>query len=195
MGHSTQINAPLLPGDKFLQLQPGSHLRPSTTEELAASRYAEDLGLDPGTMPNGVTVELEPGDIVFYHSQFWHRGWNPLGPYHRDRWTLHCSWYDDRTPLWRGQGYQQAPMSLPGHTARFPPLARMLAQRYQDAVEVGVSGDEAADIGAGAIGPWHPFPAPKVELDRDARPVQALDKAALEAALERRAAFASAPRL
>jgi hypothetical protein len=43
-GHSVQINAPLLPNDKFLQLVPASHMRPSTTVELAASRYADELG-------------------------------------------------------------------------------------------------------------------------------------------------------
>eukprot|EP01051_Picozoa_sp_SAG22_P020030 SAG22_NODE_3894_length_1480_cov_1.296886_1_plen_348_part_00 len=88
-GHSVQINAPLLPHDHFLQLVPASHLRPSTTDELAAGLYTEQLGLTPGPMPGGVTVELEPGDIVYYNSQFWHRGWNPEG---LDRWTLHCSW-------------------------------------------------------------------------------------------------------
>ena len=77
-GHGVQINAPLLPSDKFLQLVPASHLRPSTTVELAAGRYAEELGLTPSLfwegrpwLPNGVTVELEPGDIVYYNSQFW----------------------------------------------------------------------------------------------------------------------------
>ena len=61
---------------------PASHLRPSTTVELAAGRYAEELGLTPSLfwegrpwLPNGVTVELEPGDIVYYNSQFWHHGW------------------------------------------------------------------------------------------------------------------------
>lgn len=191
IGHGTQINAPLLPGDKFLQLQPGCHLRPSTTEELAASRYAEKLGLQPGPMPNGVTVELEPGDIVYYHSQFWHHGWNPKGPYYRDRWTLHCSWHDNRAPLWKGQAYQQEPMGQPGHIDHFPPLARILAQRYQDAKEVDLSGDEAADLGGDAIGPWTPFPSPRLIADADGRPVQELDQAALKAALERRAATAT----
>lgn len=191
MGHGTQINAPLLPGDKFLQLQPGSHLRPSTTEELSASRYAEELGLEPGPMPNGVTVELEPGDIVYYHSQFWHHGWNPRGPYYRDRWTLHCSWHDNRTPLWRDQGAQQEPMGLPGHIDRFPPFARTLAQRYQDAAEVTLSADEAAELGGDAF-PWAPFPAPKIKFDGDGRPVQELDQAALQDALDKRMATAIA---
>jgi hypothetical protein len=39
--------------------------------------------------------------------QFWHHGWNPLGPYHADRWTLHCSWGDNRAPLWEGARYYQ----------------------------------------------------------------------------------------
>ena len=50
-GHSVQINAPLLPHDRFLQLVPASHLRPSTTAELAAGRHADALGLAPAPMP------------------------------------------------------------------------------------------------------------------------------------------------
>jgi len=88
-------------------------------------------------------VELEPGDIVYYNSQFWHRGWNPLGEFHGDRWTLHCSWQDCRMPLWRGQAQQQKPMGTRGHLDRFPPLAKLMAHRYQDAVEVELSADEA----------------------------------------------------
>ena len=187
MGHGVQINAPLLPGDKFLQLQPASHLRPSTIEELAASRYAEELGLEPGPMPNGVTVELEPGDIVYYHSQFWHHGWDPLGPHYGDRWTLHCSWQDNRAPLWKGQATQQEPMGKPGHIESFPPLARIMAQRYQDAVESELTAEEAAMRPDGGGVPWEPHPAPTVK--------QEWGEGVLEGVLARRGVLAAQPRL
>jgi len=45
--------------------------------------------------------------LAHAHDQFWHHGWNPLGPYHADRWTLHCSWGDNRAPLWEGARYYQ----------------------------------------------------------------------------------------
>ena len=73
---------------------------------MAAGRYAGELGLPPMEMEGGLTVELEPGDIVYYNSQFWHRGWNPDG---LDRWTLHCSWHDARTPIWAPKNSRRAP--------------------------------------------------------------------------------------
>ena len=91
-------------------------------------------------------------------------GWNPLGPWYGDRWTLHCSWQDNRTPLWKGQGDQREPMGTPGHLERFPPLAREMAQRYQDAVESPLTADEAAMTDKL---PWAPFPAPQISLSWD----------------------------
>ena len=45
---------------------------------------------------------------------------------------------------WKGAGYQKEPMGTPGHLDRFPPLAREMAQRYQDADDSPLTADEAA---------------------------------------------------
>jgi len=173
MGHTVQINAPLLPGDHFLQLVPAAHLRDSTIQELAAGRYVDELGLegvaqdmgpDVGPhMPGAITVELEPGDIVYYFSQFWHRGWNPHGA---DRWTLHCAWGDNRAPLPPGPAYegQREALSAPGHVDSMPPAARTLLQRFLDAPT-----SKASSINEWILteSPWPPFPKPKVVLEWD----------------------------
>ena len=83
-GRFVQFNAPLVAGDRFLNIVPGSHLRASTDAEIEASRS------ESGEMPNALVVELEPGDIVHYNANLWHRGWNPEG---RKRWTMHCAFW------------------------------------------------------------------------------------------------------
>ena len=75
-----QLNAPLLPGDRFLQLVPGSHRRASTPAEIAAGEAGA-----AAEMPGARTVAMEPGDIALYDPNLWHRGWNPEG---RARWTV-----------------------------------------------------------------------------------------------------------
>ena len=99
-------------------------------------------------------------DIVYYNSQFWHRGWNPEG---LPRWTLHCSWQDNSAPLWSGNASQKAPMALAGHIDRFPPLARLMAQRYQDAPESALTADDAAMSGSSQI-PWRSDPVNRAAL-------------------------------
>ena len=66
-GTFVQFNAPLVAGDRFLNIVPGSHLRASTAAEIEASRS------ESGDMPNAHVVELEPGDIAYYNA-------NPLAP-------------------------------------------------------------------------------------------------------------------
>ena len=60
-GHFVQFNAPLITGDRFLQIVPASHLRASTASELQA---AQD-GPDAGDMPGATTVQMEPRDIEY----------------------------------------------------------------------------------------------------------------------------------
>jgi hypothetical protein len=77
-GHTVQFNAPLIAGDSFLWVVPGSHLRASTAEELAvcaANRAAvtppavmtgggiTDVPDEQAPMPGGMAVRLEPGDV------------------------------------------------------------------------------------------------------------------------------------
>ena len=83
-GTFVQFNAPLVAGDRFLNIVPGSHLRASTAAEIEASRS------ESGDMPNAHVVALEPGDIAYYNANLWHRGWNPEG---HKRWTMHCAFW------------------------------------------------------------------------------------------------------
>ncbi|MEE2658257.1 MAG: phytanoyl-CoA dioxygenase family protein [Candidatus Latescibacterota bacterium] len=119
-----QFNAPLIEGDRFLQIVPGSHLRASTQTEIEAAR--DGVG---GEMPHGETVELEPGDVVYYNPNLWHRGWNPEGAL---RWTLHAAYWRTADPVMTHEQGQRDALSEEGHLDRFPQSVRQLVQGYLD---------------------------------------------------------------
>ncbi len=121
------IQAPLQPGDRFLQVVPGSHRRAPTAGELAAYRGNPD-----GKLPGEVTVELEPGDIVFRHANTLHRGLNREG---RPRWTLISSFWAERTPIWTIEQQDYAALATAGHSARMPPRLRASVERFLRASE------------------------------------------------------------
>lgn len=124
-GNHVQFNAPIAATDTYLHVVPGSHLRPSTTQEIAAARSGVD-----GEISAGIEVRLEPGDILYYDANLWHRGWNPEG---RQRWTMHAAyWKADRPVMTHEHGQHQALLS-PGHLEGMPRRARQLVQRYLDA--------------------------------------------------------------
>lgn len=124
-GHSIQFNAPVAGVDTFLHVVPGSHLRPSTAEEIAA----HEAGVD-GEIPAGIEVRLEPGDILYYNANLWHRGWNPEG---RLRWTLHAAYWKAEYPVMTHEHGQAELLGTPEHLARLPGRARQVVQRYLDA--------------------------------------------------------------
>ena len=107
-----QFNAPLVAGDRFLHIVPGSHLRASTDAEIEASRS------ESGEMPGALVVDLEPGDIVHYNANLWHRGWNPEG---RKRWTLHCAFWRAGATVMKHEHGQREALTRPGHLERMPP--------------------------------------------------------------------------
>ena len=124
-GQFVQFNAPLVSGDSFLQIVPASHLRVSTDSEL---RTAQD-GATAGTedMPDAMVVELEPGDIVFYNANLWHRGFNPEG---KKRWTLHCAfWKQDYVVMSHEYG-QRVALMAEGHIERMPERTAEYVRRY-----------------------------------------------------------------
>jgi hypothetical protein len=138
-----QFNAPLLPGDRFLNIVPASHTRASTAAEIAASSAGNGLSdeeklsrLDPakGVMPNAMVVELEPGDIVYYDANLWHRGWNPASQL---RQTLHAAFWQPRYPVMVHEHGQRDALLTPGHLDRLPPITRQYVQRYLDAYPSG----------------------------------------------------------
>jgi len=128
-GDYVQFNAPLVEDDRYLNIVPASHLRASTDNEIRESK-----GGEAADMPSAMVVELEPGDIVYYNANLWHRGWNPEG---NKRWTLHCAnWVRDYPVMSHEYGQQKA-LLTPGHLARMPAMAQIYMRRYLDAYPEG----------------------------------------------------------
>ena len=126
----TQINAPLFP-DRYLTIVPGSHLRRTTAAER------EVLAQRPtGDMPGQMTVETEPGDIVFYYPNLLHRGFNPTGAL---RWTMHHAFLRADTPVGGHERGQEGWITQPGYLEALPPSLRLSMQRYLDALPDGDS--------------------------------------------------------
>ena len=123
-GHFVQFNAPLLPGDRFLNIVPGSHLRASTTEEIEAASAGVEAD-----MSGAMVVELEPGDIVYYDANLWHRGWNPQGV---NRWSMHCAFWNAECPVMAHEHGQREAFTEWGHLERMPTVARGYIERYLD---------------------------------------------------------------
>jgi nicotinamide N-methyltransferase len=124
----SQINAPLFP-DRYLQIVPGSHLRPTTAAER------EVLARDPtADMPGQLIVELEPGDVVFYYDNLLHRGCNPEG---RRRWTMHHGFIRADHPVASFEWGQQEWIAQPGYLDSLPAGLRVYMQRYLDALPDG----------------------------------------------------------
>ncbi len=132
-GKVVQFNAPLLADDHFLQIVPNSHLRASTATEIEIAADAR-----AGEMPGALIVPLEPGDVVYYDPNLWHRGWNPDGG---QRWTMHCAFWSADYPVMRHEHSQLEQLQGDGHLRRLPPITRQYVQRYIDR-----HADEAVDI-------------------------------------------------
>jgi hypothetical protein len=146
-GRFVQFNAPLLDGDKFLNIIPGSHLRASTAAEIEVSNSPAFMRADNSkpvaaeelkqilahdakhAMPGGMVVEVEAGDIVYYNANLWHRGWNPGGG---KRWTMHCAFWKPQYAVMQHEYNQRDAMLTPGHMDRMPPVTRSIIQNYLD---------------------------------------------------------------
>ena len=123
-GRLIQFNAPVLATDTFLHVVPGSHLRASTAAEIAAAAAGAD-----GDIAAGIEVRLEPGDILYYNANLWHRGWNPAG---HARWTLHAAYWKAEYPVMTHEHGQQPALGSAEHLRRLPARTRQLIQRYLD---------------------------------------------------------------
>jgi ectoine hydroxylase-related dioxygenase (phytanoyl-CoA dioxygenase family) len=124
MSRVVQINGPLF-FDRYVTIVPGSHLRPTTVEEIAVIRN------DPaGEMPGQIEVEMEPGDVMFYQPNLWHRGFNPTGEL---RWTMHHAFIRADVPVCLHEQGQEAWMQTPGYLESLPPRVRAFMQGYLDA--------------------------------------------------------------
>jgi phytanoyl-CoA dioxygenase PhyH len=134
-----QINAPLYP-DRFLQIIPGSHLRPTTQPERDVLANAPT-----GEMPGQLVVEMEPGDVIFYYPNLLHRGYNPVGAL---RWTMCHAFVAAAAPVYSHERGQEGWIAQPGYLASLPPRLRLAMQRYLDALPAGPSPVFAAAMAA-----------------------------------------------
>lgn len=141
-GKFVQFNAPLRPGDRYLNIVPRSHNRASTPAELAASKTPADIteeelirtmAIDKGVMPGAITVEMEPGDIAYYDANLWHRGWNQAGG---TRWTMHAAFWQKNFEVMSHESGQREAFP-PEHLSKMPPVTRMYIERYFDAYPKG----------------------------------------------------------
>jgi ectoine hydroxylase-related dioxygenase (phytanoyl-CoA dioxygenase family) len=124
------FQAPLLANDRFLQVVPGSHLRPATETEVAVARSnTPDI-----EVPGLETIELQPGDIVYRNTNLIHQGWNPKG---MPRWTLVSGFWAADLPLQEIERQDFELVNTPGFIKSLPSHCRVAVQRYLQACEQG----------------------------------------------------------
>lgn len=122
------FQAPLLPGDRFLQVVPGSHLRLPTDREITVACGTEGSVDIPGLK----TIELQPGDVVYRQTNLIHQGWNPGG---LRRWTLVSGFWWENLSMQAIEEQDFALISAPGFIDSLPPLCQTAAKRYLQAYE------------------------------------------------------------
>lgn len=124
------FQAPLLPDDRFLQVVPGSHLRrPTEAEKAAATRLHASSSED---VPGLTTIELQPGDVVYRHTNLLHQGFNPDG---RPRWTLVSGLWADTLPIPKVEEKHYAELNIPGFVDALPSRLQASVMRYLGAYE------------------------------------------------------------
>lgn len=117
------FQVPLLPYDQFLQVVPGSHLRPANAAEINASTGDWD-GAD---FPGMVTIEPQPDDIVYRHTNMIHRGCNPDG---KPRRVLISGLWAETLPLLELEKRDYAAGNHPEFLAGLPPRFKSSVQRF-----------------------------------------------------------------
>lgn len=96
--NSVQINLPLVQEDA-LEIVPGSHNRPNTTEEDKAFRGSRHYAPLEVEMPGAMRVSLKPGQAVFYNNNLIHRGYCEGATVPRR--TLHMGYHSaSKPPTW-----------------------------------------------------------------------------------------------
>lgn len=117
-----QLNVPLFE-DRYFTFVPGSHLRRTTAEELKVLHQNMT-----GSMPDAITVELAPGEAVFYINKMFHRGYNPEGNF---RWTLHYGFWTAKSPIDNfTEGHQREWLKHLSSLDMYGPRVRSLLEGY-----------------------------------------------------------------
>jgi ectoine hydroxylase-related dioxygenase (phytanoyl-CoA dioxygenase family) len=122
--------APLLPDDRFLFVVPGSHRRRATAAEVAASTSLGPCAADK--VPGMIRLEMQPGDVLYHHTDLLHQGHNPTG---LPRWTLISSHWVDSMPMHKIEVQNRAEICAPGFIQAQPPRLRAAMERYMQAYE------------------------------------------------------------
>lgn len=126
------VHIPLAPTANT-ELVPGSHCRWDTPEEHAIRTETPEVD----EMPGAVSVELEPGDLAFFHVNSIHRGLYPGGVTRR---TIAVSYGSTAYPrpatqelldVWRGYVCTYQPWFLePGYLDGTTPATRAFFERF-----------------------------------------------------------------
>ncbi|MBT7067097.1 MAG: hypothetical protein HN919_12390 [Verrucomicrobia bacterium] len=120
--------APLLPDDRFLQIVPGSHLRLATEQEIAAARALRPCAVDQ--VEGMTTIEMQPGDVLYHHTNLLHQGLNPSGS---PRWTLLSGLWAASMPLLDIEQQDHALVGVHGFKDVLPERCRAAVERYLEA--------------------------------------------------------------
>jgi hypothetical protein len=119
---SCYLQAALYPDD-FLYVVPGSHARVATKEELKGAELEQDFTGIAGI----VKIALEPGDVIFRHTNTLHGGYNPQG---LPRRTLVSGLWAEALPMLDIERQDHALIGEAGFVERLPGRCRSAAERY-----------------------------------------------------------------
>jgi ectoine hydroxylase-related dioxygenase (phytanoyl-CoA dioxygenase family) len=125
--NSVQINLPLVQEDA-LEIVPGSHNRPNTSEENQAFRGTKHYAPLDAEMPGAMRVSLKAGQAVFYNNNLIHRGYcmNSKVP----RRTLHMGYHSaSKPPTWHFY-LLNAALLTPDYLDRLSPTMRQMMEEY-----------------------------------------------------------------
>jgi len=122
------FQAPLLPHDHFLQVVPRSHMRLATEVEIGVAQTIEG-SID---VPGLITIELEPGDVIYRQTNLIHQGWNPQGKLRR---TLVSGLWADTMPIQEIELRDYEALTTSGFIASLPGLCQTTVKRYVDKYE------------------------------------------------------------
>lgn len=118
------FQAALLP-DSFLETVPGSHRRLATPQEIAATHSTTFCSADD--VPGLITIDLNPGDVIFRSTNLLHQGKNINGA---SRWTLVSASWADALPIVPVEQDDYRLVSNEEFVAQLPLKLRQSVERY-----------------------------------------------------------------
>jgi hypothetical protein len=132
------FQAPLLPDDRFLQIVPDSHLRMATDPEISASKTTEGSQDVPGL----ITLELQPGYVVYRQTNTIHQGWKPEG---LRRWTFVSGFWASDLPIQQIEHQDYALINHPEFIEKLPPRCQTSAKRFLSTYDAWKESSEGSE--------------------------------------------------